>query len=101
ISSVDAIARQGVAQLEQDVSGLSTTVGQHTTRIGEIEDILENIGGVTIVDNLTSTSTTSALSANQGRVLNTALSDKVDKVAGKGLSTEDYTTVEKSKLATI
>lgn len=58
-------------------------------------------GGVTIVDNLTSASTTSALSANQGRVLNTALSDKVDKVAGKGLSTEDYTTVEKSKLATI
>lgn len=28
-----------------------------------------------------------------------ALDSKVDKVAGKGLSTEDYTTVEKSKLA--
>jgi hypothetical protein len=28
-------------------------------------------------------------------------SDKVDKVAGKGLSTEDYTTAEKSKLAGI
>lgn len=27
------------------------------------------------------------------------LADKVDKIAGKGLSTEDYTTVEKSKLA--
>jgi hypothetical protein len=29
----------------------------------------------------------------------TALNAKVDKVAGKGLSTEDYTTAEKSKLA--
>lgn len=31
----------------------------------------------------------------------TALNTKVDKVAGKGLSTEDYTTVEKAKLAGI
>jgi hypothetical protein len=31
----------------------------------------------------------------------TALDGKVDKVAGKGLSTEDYTTTEKSKLAAI
>lgn len=33
--------------------------------------------------------------------LDSALNSKVDKVAGKGLSTEDYTTVEKSKLAGI
>lgn len=31
----------------------------------------------------------------------TDISGKVDKVAGKGLSTEDYTTVEKNKLAAI
>ncbi len=31
--------------------------------------------------------------------LDVALANKVDKVAGKGLSTEDYTTVEKNKLA--
>ena len=31
----------------------------------------------------------------------TALADKVDKVNGKGLSTEDYTTAEKTKLATL
>ena len=31
----------------------------------------------------------------------TSISNKVDKVAGKGLSTEDYTTSEKSKLAGI
>lgn len=33
--------------------------------------------------------------------LQTALSGKVDKVAGKGLSTNDYTTTEKNKLAGI
>lgn len=33
--------------------------------------------------------------------LNTALADKVDKVAGKGLSTNDYTTADKTKVSTI
>ncbi|WP_339207347.1 pyocin knob domain-containing protein [Paenibacillus sp. FSL K6-3182] len=34
-------------------------------------------------------------------ILDTAVSNKVDKVAGKQLSTEDYTTAEKTKLAGI
>ncbi len=33
--------------------------------------------------------------------VNTLLNDKVDKVAGKQLSTEDYTSAEKTKLAGI
>lgn len=33
--------------------------------------------------------------------LNNALNNKVDKVVGKGLSTEDYSTAEKNKLASI
>lgn len=33
--------------------------------------------------------------------VNTALADKVDKEAGKGLSTNDYTTTEKNKLSNI
>lgn len=33
--------------------------------------------------------------------INTDISNKVDKVAGKGLSTEDYTTAEKNKLSGI
>lgn len=33
--------------------------------------------------------------------LDTALSTKVDKITGKSLSTNDYTTAEKSKLANI
>ena len=37
----------------------------------------------------------------QNKVINTALGNKVDKVSGKGLSTNDYTTTEKNKLAGI
>lgn len=33
--------------------------------------------------------------------VNNGLDDKVDKVAGKGLSTEDFTSAEKTKLATV
>lgn len=45
------------------------------------------------------------LDARQGKALNDAIlalsSGKVDKVVGKGLSTEDYTTAEKTKLSGI
>lgn len=51
-----------------------------------------------VINNLSSTSTTSALSANMGKTLDEA---KVDKVEGKQLSTEDYTTEEKTKLSGI
>ena len=46
------------------------------------------------------TRATAAESALQSTI-DTSLLTKVDKVAGKGLSTEDYTTAEKSKLASI
>lgn len=48
-------------------------------------------------------SSLSATSENpvQNKVVKAALDDKVDKEAGKGLSTEDYTTAEKTKLGGI
>ena len=54
----------------------------------------------------TATTVDSALSSTsenpvQNKVINTALAGKVDTVSGKGLSTEDYTTAEKTKLAGI
>lgn len=54
-------------------------------------------GGATINDSST-TSTTQTWSASK---INTSLNNKVDKVTGKQLSTEDYTTTEKNKLAGI
>ena len=41
----------------------------------------EGAAPVTVVDNLTSTSTTDALSANQGKVLSEALANKLDSSA--------------------
>ena len=58
-----------------------------------------------VVDNLTSVLTDVPLSANQGRFLKslidsltTAVGNKVDKVAGKGLSENDFTSILKTKL---
>jgi len=53
--------------------------------------------GVTVDSSLSSTSTNPV----QNKVINTALGNKVDKVSGKGLSTNDYTNAEKSKLGEI
>lgn len=50
------------------------------------------------VDSALSSSSTNPV---QNKVVNVALGDKVDKVNGKGLSTNDYTTTEKNKLAGI
>lgn len=54
--------------------------------------------------NLENTTVDAALSSSsenpvQNKAIYTALNDKVDKVTGKGLSTEDFTTAEKTKLA--
>lgn len=51
-----------------------------------------------IADNLITDSNEQVLSAKQGKALD---EKKVDKVSGKGLSTNDYTTEEKNKLKAI
>ena len=51
-----------------------------------------------IADNLTTEDSGKALSAKQGKILN---NNKVDKVSGKGLSTNDYTNAEKAEVAKI
>jgi hypothetical protein len=50
---------------------------------------------IVIIDNLTTTSTTGSLSANQGKILQ---DNKVDKISGKDLSTNDFTNDYKAKL---
>lgn len=51
-----------------------------------------------IADNLTTEDSGKALSAKQGKILNT---NKVDKVTGKGLSANDYTDSDKAEVAKI
>ena len=105
------------------VSAVNTTTVDCSTRVS----IKGSDASVTIVDNLTSTSSTSALSAKQGKVLNdnkiettsiatsfgstpsdskvpsekltkNTLDTKVDKVTGKGLSTNDFTNSYKNTI---
>lgn len=51
--------------------------------------------GTVVVDSELSTTSHNAI---ENQAVANALNDKVDKVANKGLSTEDYTTAEKTKL---
>jgi hypothetical protein len=59
------------------------------------DDVVNCVPLANIADNLTTTTAQFVLSANQGKVLNDT---KVDKVTGKGLSTEDFTSAYKTKL---
>lgn len=93
-----------------------TTLDQLSEIVAYIKSNKNLIDGITtskvnvsdIIDNLTSTATNKPLSAKQGKILKGLITDlttlvgnKVDKVSGKGLSTNDYTTTEKNKLSEI
>lgn len=65
------------------------------TFTGTVSGVTKAMVGLANVDN-TSDADKPVSTATQ-----TALNDKVDKVAGKGLSTEDFTTAEKTKLSGI
>lgn len=70
-----------------------------TTEI-DLSDYVTDTELATILNDYVTTSGLSTILANYATTsaMTTALADKVDKVQGKGLSTEDYTTVEKAKL---
>lgn len=71
-------------QTWQDLPNKTTPI--NASRLGHIEDGIYNAADVA------DTAAANAQSAVSG------LSNKVDKVAGKGLSTEDYTAEDKAKL---
>ena len=76
--------------------GLSTedyTTAEKTKLSG-----IESQANRTIISQTTGESTTSVMSQN---AVTSALNNKVDLIQGKGLSTEDYTTAEKTKLSGI
>lgn len=80
------------------VAGKSLSTNDYTTaektKLAGIDDYANYIAVDSVI---------SSVSDNpvKGSVIYTALEDKVDKVTGKGLSTEDFTTAEKTKLAGI
>ena len=69
----------------------------YSKKITKVKNALENVfvKKTDIQNNLTSIDTNKPLSANQGKILNT---NKVDKISGKSLSTNDFTNTYKTKL---
>ena len=79
-------------------SGKGLSSNDYTTEEKEKLAGIESGANKTIVDSALSASSTNPA---QNKVINTALDSKVDKIEGKGLSTNDYTTTEKDKLSGI
>ncbi len=77
------------------LSSTSTNTVQNSTIYAALAKKIETSK---IVNNLTTTATDTVLSGPMGKQLQ---DNKVDKISGKGLSTNDYTTTEKNKLAGI
>lgn len=104
-SRLSALADSDDTTLDQ----LSEIVAYIKSNRSLIENVTTNKVNVTdIINNLTSTATNKPLSAKQGKVLKDLIDaltitveNKVDKISGKGLSTNDYTTAEKNKLSGI
>lgn len=63
----------------------------------KLDGIDSGATSITVDDALSS----SSVNPVQNKVINSALAGKVDAVSGKGLSTNDYTTAEKSKLSDV
>lgn len=85
-----------VAQVKALEQSLNTLVGDNASEaIDNFNEILKFLAGIT------DTQTLEGLLANIREDMQTYLSQKVDKESGKQLSTNDYTTEEKNKLAGI
>ena len=78
-----------------DVSGFATA--------GDVADAVADLvdSAPATLDTLNELAAALGDDPNFATTMATALGNKVDKVSGKGLSTEDYTTAEKTKLAGI
>lgn len=101
-SRLNALADSDDTTLDQ----LSEIVAYIKSNRSLIEHITTNkINTADIINDLTSAAANKPLSAKQGSILkelidtlSAAVDNKVDKVSGKGLSANDYTTIEKNKL---
>jgi hypothetical protein len=97
VSAEDTVARADIAAIKD---------GETLDSFGDVETALGDKADTSTT--YTKTEVDTALSAKADKSttytkteVDTALDDKVDKETGKGLSTNDYTTVEKTKLASI
>lgn len=112
---VELMVKTGVENvyMEDGVTTLSTKLAEMATSLGEtVTEETMNSAISTAIDNLiagapgtydTLKEIADYIAAHEEvtTALNAAIGNKVDKEAGKGLSTNDYTTEEKNKLAGI
>lgn len=92
-TGLDRSYASGTITLTADVTGVKGD-DESAYRTGNINITKANIG----LDNVDNTAD---IDKPISTAQQTALDDKVDKVTGKGLSTEDYTSAEKTKLSGI
>lgn len=93
------IAKTGIVGAGDAVYITIQDVGNHFTGT-DVEVALQELGAgkidkTQIINDLTTGGATDVFSAEQGKVLNT---NKVEKVSGKGLSTNDYDNTDKAKV---
>ncbi|MBU5669666.1 pyocin knob domain-containing protein [Peptoniphilus sp. MSJ-1] len=65
------------------------------------ESVETRVAKNNVVNNLTTGGVSKVLSAEQGKILKANLNNKVDKINGKGLSTNDFTNSHKQKVDAI
>jgi hypothetical protein len=93
-------AQQGV-ELQSQINQINILLQSNDVNLDNVQELVDAIKTVKtalstiLVNDLTTGGITKALTAEMGKLLNEL---KVDKVNGKGLSTEDFTTAEKTKL---
>jgi hypothetical protein len=103
-----------IADIVNNLTSTSTTQPLSAAQGKALKDLIDNINAVLQSDDATldelqeivdfiklNRSDLDTLGISSIAGLQNALDGKVDKISGKGLSTEDYTTAEKNKLAGI
>lgn len=92
--AADTALQNNIDNKVDKVSGKGLSTNDFTDADKAKLDSLHN----TVVDSALSSTSTNPV---QNKVIDAALDNKVDKVSGKGLSSNDFTTTEKNKLAGI
>lgn len=102
-SSVQSISTNGGSPITPTDGNVDLTIVQSVSLNGETPVGPDANGNVdlTVVIDVDDELSDSSTNPVQNKVVTGALDGKVDKVSGKQLSTEDYTTAEKNKLAGI
>ena len=101
LSSANFILEVEKAAMDDTTIVSDSVVRELMDVIDEADDIIAAAQQVEDALSTIDTTLSQQGKAAEAKATGTALTGKVDKVTGKGLSTEDYTTAEKTKLAGI